>query len=425
VNNRPSHEPTRNFDPARRLQADAARHPRSLGCRGCPDFAKCGGLNIEAEIFDCDDFCSCADPAKCDMVCRKKPADFFARVQEIDGFDLETIARITPCPAPRLPAVIPHVRHKYSRRAVLQEPCVAISLYELFHLRTGEPLVRSRAELASRFRIPDDAMVIASGVEKDFRVEAWWGVEDRHRLMNQLRMIGISLVTTPNFSLFTNVPRADNLHAMKRIALSWAELAAAGIPAALHVNARTEFDYARWAQFITKRSEIDTIAFEFGTGAGYPERIGWHVDQLRNLAKTVGRPLTLVLRGGTQVLAALREAYAHVVVIETQAFGRAIKRRRATITETGRLRWRHTPLAKGQPIDELFAHNIATMRAVLSASQPKVPSRLRALQKPLRSQAAHTDRETRQTSFLRELDAALQARAMPADCKGMIITAET
>jgi hypothetical protein len=100
VNNRPSNEPTRNFDPASRLQADEARHPRSLGCRGCPDFGKCGGLNIEAEIFDCDDFCSCADPAKCDMVCRKKPADFFARVQEIDGFDLETIARIAPCPAP-------------------------------------------------------------------------------------------------------------------------------------------------------------------------------------------------------------------------------------------------------------------------------------------------------------------------------------
>jgi hypothetical protein len=60
--------------------------------------------------------------------------------------------------------------------------------------------------------------------------------------MQTLLDLEIALVTTPNFSLFTNVPRPDNLHAIKRIGLSWAELVAGGVPAALHINARTDYD---------------------------------------------------------------------------------------------------------------------------------------------------------------------------------------
>ena len=58
MNQRPSHEPTRDFRPSRRLHDDAARNARSLGCHSCPDFKDCGGLHISAGIFDCGDLCS-------------------------------------------------------------------------------------------------------------------------------------------------------------------------------------------------------------------------------------------------------------------------------------------------------------------------------------------------------------------------------
>src|SRR5271165_4736084 len=136
MNPRPPHEPTRFFQPSHRLQDDAARNPRWLGCRGCPDFKDCGGLHTEAHIFDCGDLCSCADRSKCDMVCRNNPDLFFERLMEVDGFNLDTIPRVAPLPTPTLPEVIPLISDKFNRSKVLLEPVVAVPLYELFHMRT-------------------------------------------------------------------------------------------------------------------------------------------------------------------------------------------------------------------------------------------------------------------------------------------------
>lgn len=344
---------------------------------------------------------------------------------EVGGFELENTPRVRPVAAPVLPDVIPHVRHKYCRQAVLPEPVVAVSLYDLFHLTTGEPLVKTRAELAARFRISDDAMVVATGVEKDFKVEAWWAVSNRPRLLETLQELRIGLVTTPNFSLFTNVPRPDNLHAMKRIALCWAELTAAGIPTALHLNARTDFDFLRWTRFVAARPEIAVVAFEFGTGAGYPDRIDWHVDHLCALARAANCPLTLVLRGGTQALAELRAAFDHVVLVETQAFSRAIKRRRATISESGRLRWQKAPTPKGHPIDDLLVHNIATVRAAFQHPPATLSPGLRPLQQAVRRQTTDANGQSNQTSFMSQLDAALQTRAMPANRQRVIAAAKS
>jgi hypothetical protein len=188
---------------------------------------------------------------------------------EVDGFELDTIPRVAPLPLAPLPDVIPLISDKYNRIKIRPEPVVAVPLYELFHMGTGEPHVRTRAELADRFRIPIDATVVASGVNRDAKVEAWWALADRARVMQTLRPLGVALVTTPNFSRFTNVPRPDNLHGIKRIGLSWAELMASGTPAALHINARTDHDYTRWTRFIAERPEVTVLAFEFGTGAGY------------------------------------------------------------------------------------------------------------------------------------------------------------
>jgi hypothetical protein len=84
--------------------------------------------------------------------------------------------------------------------------------------------------------------------------------------------LGIVLVTAPNYSLILNVPRQDNLHNMKRIALVWAEFMAGGVACALHVNGRTPYDYMRWRDFVAERPEVRHIAFEFGTGAGSSAR---------------------------------------------------------------------------------------------------------------------------------------------------------
>ena len=418
-------EPTRRFAPSYRLRDDATFYAPSLGCGGCPDFETCGGLHTDVGVFDCNDFCSCADPALCDTVCRNKPETFFERHLEIGGFDLQSTPQMAALGSPNLPPVIPLIGHKYSRQAMLNEPVVAVPLYELFHMGSGQPLVRSRAELAARFRIPEEAVVIASGVDRDIKLEAWWAFADRSLIHATLRDLGIALVTVPNFSLFLNVPRPDNLHSMKRIALAWAELMAAGIPSALHLNARTDRDYARWMRFACERPEVEIVAFEFRTGAGAPSRIDWHVDRLCGLADAVGRPLTLVVRGGAHVLQRLRRHFAQVVLIETDAFVRTLKRRRAELTEAGRLRWPRISTPNGAPIDDLLAHNIVTKRSALLLSDFAPPARSERSTGQARRPAQHADRETGQGSFLTQLDATLQARAVPADLQRVVVAAES
>ena len=59
--------------------------------------------------------------------------------------------------------------------------------------------------------------MIVSGVDKDGPIERWWDYKDRELVLASLKQLGITLITTPNFSLLTDVPRTDNLHAMKRI----------------------------------------------------------------------------------------------------------------------------------------------------------------------------------------------------------------
>lgn len=285
--------------------------------------------------------------------------------------------------------------------------------------------MRTRVELAARFRIPEGAVVIASGVDRDIKLEAWWAFADRDLIHATLKGLGIALVTAPNFSLFLNVPRPDNLHSMKRIALGWAELMAAGIPSALHLNARTDRDYARWMHFVRERPEVEIVAFEFGTGAGASNRICWHADRLCQLADAAGRPLTLVVRGGAQVLQRLRGHFAHVVLIETDAFARTLKRRRAELTEAGRLRWPRLSTPKGAPIDELLAHNVATKRAALLLTDFAPPAQSERSARHARRPAQHANRETGQGSFLTQLNAPLQARAVPADLQRVVVAAES
>lgn len=359
---RPPNEPSRRFPQPQRLWDDHARYATSLGCPTCLEFGRCGGVHTDAGVLDCHDLCSCRDKSRCDMVCRFNPRVFVARMREVGGLTFETAPRVPIRGVPDLPRIVPFVDHRYGRASTLNEPVVALSLYELINMATGALHVTSREALANRFLIPPDAAIIVSGVDKDAPIERWWELPNRREILAGLARLNVAVVTAPNYSVLTDVPRTDNLHAMKRTLLAWTEMATAGLRSALHVNARTDHDYRRWGGLITKRPEIEILAFEFATGGGRGERIDWHVEQLCKLADRVGRPLTLTIRGGGRKAAQLRHHFAQVTLIETEAFARAIRRRRAVLTESGRIRWASSPTPKGAPIDDLVAHNVEVVR---------------------------------------------------------------
>ncbi len=360
---RPGQLPSRPIPNPQALWDDAETASASLGCWNCVDRGACGGAHKGSNFYDCNDYCRCIDKGACDLVCRGNPIAYVARVREIGGFDLNAARRAQPVSIDPLPSMVPLIEHNSKREGRLNFPIVAIPLYALIDLGSASLRFEDRDALAERFGIDPQARLVVSGVARDNDIERYWELPNRPELLAHLQSIGIALITPPNFSVLTDVPRTDNLHAMKRIMLAWVEMAEAGLPAALHVNARTERDYQRWAELIAARSEIQSIAVEFATGAGRGSRIDWHVARLRQLAANVNRPLRLIVRGGARVMENLRQSFDAVTVIDTDAFHKTRCRKQAYFTESGKLNWRGHPTAPGELLDGLLQHNVVTLHS--------------------------------------------------------------
>lgn len=337
---------------------DPAVNPQALGCGACRDRVLCGGLHVRTGAFNCLAYC-CDEPGACDNVCPNDVSSFVARVREINGFDLEIIPRSRERERPVLPAYVPLVYGASGRTVEFAPPVVALPFHRLIDRRAEALRYSRRSALCDAFRISRRTAIVLTATDCDDPLERWWGYGKKRRIMLEgLAQLGIAAVTTPNYSLFSNVPRWDNLHAMKRIAITWHEMVSSGLAAALHVNARAVHDWRRWRDFVGERPEVNCLGFEFGTGAGRPPRLHWHADQLCRLADEVRRPLTLIVRGGKAVLDQLRESYADVCFIDATPFMKAVKRQMAWRGENGRPNWR-SMAGRDDPgiVAELLEHN--------------------------------------------------------------------
>lgn len=311
--------------------------------------------------MNCLDLC-CGQPERCDKPCRNNP-DYALRVREVGTFSLESVPRAPVLTAPELPLVVPVLFHGHGRNQRLGSAPVALPLYALFSRRDGELRFGSYEALCSAFGLMPGTPIVLTGTDEDPPLERWWGYEGRRReIIRGLRALGIALATTPNFSLFVDVPRHVDLHAIKRIALVHWEFLDEGLPAALHVNGRSETDFQRWGAYVRDRPEITHLAYEFTTGTGRAARRKLHADWLIGVAIEAGRPLDLIVRGGIDLLPRLSSVFNLVTVLETWSFMKTMKRQRALPQPNRGLAWRSAPSPFGAPLDELFATNQAAVR---------------------------------------------------------------
>jgi hypothetical protein len=281
-------DPHRNARHVRQLWHDEQHNLPALGCGGCPEKKLCGGVCVAAPYFDCLTYC-CNKPTECGSVCRLHP-QFADRIWEVRGLDLRNVPRAQVLQSPVLPRSVPILFHGKSRSAIVSPPCAALPLCAMFNRANGQARTSSPAVLRDTYRLAPDTQLLLTGTDEDPPIERWWGLGTSRRaaIIRAMRQSGVSMTSTPNYSLTLNVPRWDDLYAMKRIALVHAEFLDEGMPAALHVNGRTDTDFKRWAEFIAARDEITHVAYEFTTGPGWAER-AW----LTGLAADVGRPLHL------------------------------------------------------------------------------------------------------------------------------------
>jgi hypothetical protein len=344
--------------PTQKLWIDGSRFSSALGCGSCFNRELCGGLNTAAPIFDCLSLC-CGKPKECDAVCRNKPEEFAERVREISGFDLQNVPRTIAPKAPVLPRVVPVIFHGHKRTRPFAGPgVVCLPLFAVIDFGCASTKAKSEQELFDQFQIQPGTKVILSGTSTDPALERWWSLGARRvDVIQALKKLNVEFVTSPNYSLFTDQPRWDNLHNMKRIALVHQEFQSVGMACALHLNGRTERDWERWEEFIGTRDEITHVSFEFGTGAGWPGRIDWYLDRLTRLHTVIKRPIHLVVRGGLLILPRLSAVFSEITFADTSIFQRAMHRKAAINKPNGRLAWHHAPTPRGEPIDHLLDHN--------------------------------------------------------------------
>ncbi len=357
------HRPSRLLRRERRRWDDETQNPLCLGCAPCADLPTCGGLHKRHNAMSCLDEC-CGNPASCNATCPRNQAQFVARLREINGFQLDNIPSTEVLATPNLPVYVPRLYHGSRRARLIEADAVAIPLHALYMRCDGLLKYECREDVAKTFKISPDTKIILIGCGEDGSIEAWWGLMERRReIIAQLKHQSFEFVTAPNYSLFTNQLRYDDMHSMKRIAKTSHEFIAAGIPCALHLNARTTRDYERWADFLRHRPEITHVAFEFGTVWRWPTRQGFHRQHLAWLADSVGRPLHLVMVGGMTAIPTLAAAFDGVTYIDGTPFLKTIKRQR--IVEGNDLSLTYLPAhtAPNELLDDLYADNVRSMRA--------------------------------------------------------------
>jgi hypothetical protein len=349
--------------------------PVSLGCKPCREIEVCGGLQTAEGLHNCLNFCVCTDLSRCPYICPRKLEHFLNREREIGGFTLKNMA---PAPAlrfPSLPSVIPHIYGRTRRNKKLSPAAISIPLGKLFYRKTGLPKYLSKAEVADAFGFDPSTALIINGVSEDQPIEDYWLHRKATRLADCFASLEPALITVPNYSVFTNVPRWDSLDSIKRIAICWSEFMMAGIPASLHLNARTDVDWMRWIEFIGEHPELRSVTFEFATGAAHKDRAAYHVEKLISLAGAVAQDLQLLVRGGLRYLRQFDAAFAECVFIDTGSYVKTIKRRKLDWIPGGKKHWRSAKTAKEEPLDDLLAHNIqrnAAMTAFVRSSRAEI-----------------------------------------------------
>lgn len=348
-----------------------------LGCGTCVDRPICGGLhlcNTGSLLVSCMSYCTCEDTSQCDIVCPRKPAEYVKRHREVDGWDLTNIPIARTVELPHLPDWIALLQGNLltDGRALALDDCMALPLTYALRGRGHATRARTRQELAQSYGVRPRRGWVLSGVQEDPAVERIWPLPDISRIARQLVHAGAIFATAPDFSTIIDSPRHDNLHAMKRIAWVWYHMTQGGLCTALHLNGRTDHDFVRWAEFIRLQPAVKAVAFEFLTGTATKQSANQYCKRLADLAASVGRDLTLVVRGNAEAAQSLRAAFNQVVFIDSTAYMRSTKRRRAYLNGNGNLSYTPVRTTTRREARALLRHNIQTLRT--AATEPRLPT---------------------------------------------------
>lgn len=338
-------------------------------CKTCLIYQTCGGHDLPLlEKIGCVSVLdpTCIKPDRNDM----NPHDedlFWEKWNDVNGLiDLSISSPINGPILRELPRYIPKIHDGYSRNSFLFQNWAGLSLHDILSAKrkskTGKKFI-SREELCRHYKIHSDSKIIGIGVDHDKFIEPFWKMHRSHELPEAIRKLGIDVVTTPNFSLFTDVSGFQLVRNIKRILLSAQRLSEAGVSTIIHVNAFRPGHWEIWRKFLLDHKEVSVIAKEFQTGAGATELLA-----LADLQNLIGRPLHPLLIGGGRFYNLAKKHFESFTIADSKPF-MAAANREVLSKRNGRFVWERHPTERGQSIEGLLANNIALYSDYLEKSE--------------------------------------------------------
>lgn len=304
--------------------------PDLLLCSQCAWHEPCGGMSGQQSLHGC--FTACLTPGLCEQfswVCPCRGDTFRRLVRDVGGLHNRTWELLRAPRAP-LPRYVPMLRHGRKRTVRFERQMVGISMRDLLP-RTSEqnyvPVETDPDLLRDRFGIARGTPLLVSGVAPDHVIEAYWAHRNVTGVPLILGELGISAMTTPNFSFFSNAPRTHTLFARKRIMISAEELSAHGVAVIPHLNAITAGDWRFWEELLSLQTHITYVAKEFQTGYRHPRKALGAIDELRGIQDRLGRPLHPVVVGGAQHVQEFAEHFPNFTIADSHPFMKAMHRR--------------------------------------------------------------------------------------------------
>ncbi len=343
----------------------------SFPCRRCIVFEHCGGHELPLlQEFSCIQNWGAqhaCDPDDMNPVHEERFWELWNDVNGLLDFRINALNGIS---SDLLPDYIPVIQHEGSRSRPPEVDVVAIPLFELLRMRqdgTYGPRFRTAEELRFRFKLRSSTKIILVGVDEDRMLERFWQEHRANDVGLQMAGLGLTGITAPNFSFFTDAPRFQVLRNRKRILLACESLSNAGIQVAPHLNALTPTDWLFWRRFLAEHAEISVICKEFQTGLKEVEKGRTAYYEIVKLQEAAGRPLHPILVAGGRYYRDAQKDFAHFTVIDSGPFMAALARQVQSDTPDG-LQWRKRPTAPGQPIDDLFDQNVRSHRLKLASA---------------------------------------------------------
>ncbi len=344
------------------------QHHQETECAFCS--GPTGSCGARLQIGGC--FANCGvtcDRSTCDWTCPENER-YVSRMREVGGALISPV-RTLRAPDEELPPYVPMIRHEYKLRQPLLPPVVALPTFQIIK-RKGSSYgdhVQGAAALRQRFHLAPETAVLLTSVATDDHLEGYWHARTAHDVPRKLAEMGVSAITTPNFSFFDDAPRIHTLWNRRRLAIVAEELSDAGVGVIPHLNALTQHDWNHWAEVLRAQPQLRMVAKEFQTGLD-DGTAGRHAfERLLWLQDKVGRDLHPVLIAGSRFLERLARHFKSFTIVDSVPFMRAMHRHgcRAVGHRNLKLCWEGRTTPPGEPLDSLYEDSLREYQNWVSA----------------------------------------------------------